>query len=391
MDISRQFPPFDLAHLLQTIFQPKEKEKLCILIDLDNPAEVVDFAFTKNDAFPVQQKAYDVFFQGLQSGVMKQLNLECCDLFAYETTGGSNLELPSVATAPSGIVHDIEDIYSSYDIVLCVSTYSATAPLTAAAKKHKFRGATLHGLNEIIVQTGLSVDYNAVSSEAERLRLGMTRAERIAIDFEVENLHLQLVIELGGQEAQKSHGLCHRAPDIVNLPAGEVYFVPVDAEGSFPMKFEEGTLACFHVEKGRVVKATLIRGDSEIIDQFQAKLDEDPAIGILGEIGFGTQILPWSGSDIQDEKIFGTFHLATGRNDHLDGVVTKDHFSNPRNATHEDILFSSAKTPEVQVKQVRITRSSQDVVLIENYEPTAYLWNLRKAPGVKYEFSKCIL
>jgi aminopeptidase len=381
MDVSKQFPPFDLTRLLQTIFQPGEKERLCILIDLDNPAEVVHFAFTKNDGCAVQKKAHDVFFQGLQQGVMEQLDLACCDLFAYETTGGSNLELPSVATAPNGIVHDMDrDIYSSYDIILCVSTHSATAPLTAAAKKYGFRGATLHGLNEIILQTGLSVDYLEVSSEAEKLRQGMTQAERIEIDFEVENLSLQLSIELAGQEAQKSHGLCRVAPDIVNLPAGEVYFVPVNAEGSFPIKFEDGTLAHLDVERGRVVNATLIRGDADSVNRFKEKLHDDPAVGILGEIGFGTQILPWSGSDIQDEKVFGTFHLATGRNDHLDGTVTKDLFNNPRNATHEDILFSSAKTPEIQVRQVRMVRKSQIVVLIENYEPTAYLWNLRKVP-----------
>ena len=42
-------------------------------------------------------------------------------------------------------------------------------------------------------------------------------------------------------------------------------------------------------------------------------------IGALGELGFGTQVLPFSGRDIQDEKILGTIHVATGRDDHLGG------------------------------------------------------------------------
>ncbi len=54
--------------------------------------------------------------------------------------------------------------------------------------------------------------------------------------------------DLDGQEAQKSHGLCQgMTPDVANLPAGEVYFVPVDANGQFPMKYEDGTLGVLEV------------------------------------------------------------------------------------------------------------------------------------------------
>ena len=67
----------------------------------------------------------------------------------------------------------------------------------------------------------------------------------------------------------------------------------------------------------------------------------------MGELGFGTQKLPVSGRDIQDEKIFGTFHIATGRSDHLGGGITPDSFEHKGNATHDDILYSPTKTPEI--------------------------------------------
>ena len=60
-----------------------------------------------------------------------------------------------------------KDIYPNYDIILTVSTFSATAPLTAKCKEFGFRGATLHGLNQIILDSGLSVNYDEVSEEAE--------------------------------------------------------------------------------------------------------------------------------------------------------------------------------------------------------------------------------
>jgi aminopeptidase len=373
---TRQFPTFDLGRLMNTVFEPTFKEKVCILIDLPNPAEIIDLAFLKRAGYPAQKKAHEVFYRGL-----KEMGFKTCDILAYETTGGNNLDLPQIATAPNGSLYDFNhEIYSYYDIILCISSYSATAPLTEAAKKFGFRGATLHGLNDVILQTGLSVDYAQVSRDAEKLRQGMTEADSIEIDFIVDNIHCRLFVELGCQEAQKSHGLCHVAPDIVNLPAGEVYFVPHDAFGSFPIKFEDGTLAILEVEEGRAVHAKLVRGRQGVVDLYQAKLDSDPATGILGEIGFGTQILPPSGSDIQDEKIFGTFHLAAGRNDHLDGHVTKERFINPLNATHEDILFSKTKTPEILVRQVRMHRHGATEVLIENNQPAPYLWGMLEAP-----------
>jgi hypothetical protein len=374
-----KFPPFDLSRLLKTVFNPQKNEKICILIDLKNPKDVINFEFLKNDKLPVQKKAHDIFYQGLRNGLMQELGVTKCDLFAYETTGGSNLELPDRVISTDGENLSLENaIYRHYDIILFITNFSATAPATAAAKKYGFRGATMHGMNDIILSSGLAVDYNQVSKEAETLRQGMTHSDSADINFEVENKSYHLHIDLGRQDAQKSHGICHRA-EIANLPAGEVYFVPLDASGSFPMKFEEDakTIGLMHVKNCRIEKATLIRGNQKLIDVLQQKFDSDPATGILGELGFGTQVLPYAGSDIQDEKIFGTFHLARGRNDHLNGDVTKERFKFSRNASHDDILFSSTKTPEITVKKVVLNRNGKSITIIENYEPTEYLLDLK--------------
>src|ERR1700675_543720 len=126
---TRQFPPFNLERLLQTVFAPKKGEKLCILIDLEQPGDVVNFAFLQKN-LPVQKNAYEIFYQGLRQGVMQHLGLAACDFFAYKVTGGSNLELPGQAMTPAGKTVDFQrDIYPVYNIILCISTYSATAPL----------------------------------------------------------------------------------------------------------------------------------------------------------------------------------------------------------------------------------------------------------------------
>ena len=66
-------------------------------------------------------------------------------------------------------------------------------------------------------------------------------------------------------------------------------------------------------------------------------------------------------------------HVATGRSDHLGGRLTPDLFANKKNATHDDILFSPSKTPEINVPQVRMRRGGKIEVLIENFAPAAYM------------------
>jgi aminopeptidase len=373
----REFPPFDLARLLGTAFEPTRGCRVGILIDFDEPAELIkDFSFLKRDGFPVQKSAHRYFYQGLRDGALESLGMTGGEIFAFRCTHGSNLDLEDDVWDTTGRHLSLDrDIYPHYDLILCISTFSATAPLTAKCKEFGFRGATLHGLNEVILNSGLAVDYHEVSADAERLRLALTKADSVEIDFALEDGRvLTAWLGLGGQEAQKSHGLClGSTPDIANLPAGEVYFVPCDAHGQFPMKYEDGTLGLLDVENRCIVRSTLIQGNQATVDAHNQRLKDDPMTGTLGELGFGTQVLPVSGADIQDEKVLGTCHLATGRDDHLGGDILPSMFKKHENSTHDDILFAPHKTPNFNIRQVRMTRGEQAEILIENFRPSRYL------------------
>ena len=374
--LEREFREFNLVRLLSSVFQPTQGKRFCILIDLPDLAEAKGLAYLQNPDRPIQQRAYEHFHLGLKDGGLLTLGATGGEIFAYEQTGGSNLDMPDLCVDMSGRELSLErDVYSKYDIILCISTFSATAPLTAHAKKFGFRGATLHGVNDVILNSGLAVDYAAVSRDAETLRSAMTRADWVEIDFTVENgPDMTVRLELGQQEAQKSHGLCRGdTPDVANLPAGEVYFVPQGAEGCFPLKYEDGTLGKLTVTGGCIIKSELIEGKQSTIDAHNAKLADDPMTGVLGELGFGTQVLPVSGADIQDEKVLGTCHLATGRDDHLGGHITPDQFKRHQNATHDDILFAPHKTPNFDIKQARMHRDGVTTVLIEHFQPSKYL------------------
>lgn len=371
----KPFPPFNLARLLKTVFDPDAGEKVCILIDLDDPRGVQDFKFLENPDLTIQRHAYEKFYLGFKEGILDELGLTGGEMYAYKRTGGSNLDLPEDCYDIEGNHLSLEeDVYKPYDLILCISSESATAPLTASAKQIGFRGATMHGMNDIILRSGLAVNYNEVSVQAEKLRLSMTNADWAEIDFAVGDTTYTLKLILDRQDAQKSHGLClGKEPDIANLPAGEVYFVPAGAEGQFPMLYDDGSIGIMNVSGGRIQSAELLSGEQSTIDAHNAKMTSDPVTGEIGELGFGTQTLPVSGRDIQDEKILGTVHVATGRSDHLGGHLTPDLFAEAQNATHDDILFAPHKTPMVNVPEVRVHRNGETHVVIENFQPAAYL------------------
>ncbi|MCB1079969.1 MAG: hypothetical protein KDM64_19270, partial [Verrucomicrobiae bacterium] len=246
----REFPPFSLTRLLGTVFEPTEGCRICLLIDLEDMSLMKDYGFLQADGHEVQKKAYEEFYLGLKDGGLEALGMTGGEMFAYPMTYGSNLDLKDECYDAAGRQLSLDrDIYPHYDLILCLSTYSATAPLTAKCKEYGFRGATMHGVNDIILSSGLAVDYNDVSADAEKLRLALTGADAIEIDFALEDGRvLTAWLGLDGQEAQKSHGLCKgRTPDIANLPAGEVYFVPTNARGQFPMKYSDGTLGVLDV------------------------------------------------------------------------------------------------------------------------------------------------
>ncbi|MFP6888132.1 MAG: hypothetical protein VB997_11235 [Opitutales bacterium] len=223
---------------MATSFGPGEGDgdRLCILLDLPDLALMRGLAFLREDGFQVQKYAHDVFHLGFAEGVLEELNYRRNAFYALKSTGGSNLDPADEATDADGTTLSLaRDVCPNFDLILAITDYSLTAPLTAMAKRYGFRGATLHGLNETILETGLSVDYREVSVQAERFRTALTKADAFEINFVTRGETTTIRIECAGQEAQKSHGLCPRGTaDVANLPAGEVYFVPTGAEGAFP-------------------------------------------------------------------------------------------------------------------------------------------------------------
>jgi hypothetical protein len=155
--------------------------------------------------------------------------------------------------------------------------------------------------------------------------------------------------------------------------------VPDSADGVFPFKYDDGTIGLLHVEDGAIQRSQFVYGNYAEIEAHNQRLLDDPMVGAIGELGFGTQVLPFSGRDIQDEKILGKIHVATGRDDHLGGKITPDLFKTHKNASHDDVLYAPHKTPEIRLQEARMIRDGVSTVLIRHYQPAEYFVDLLQA------------
>ena len=103
-----------------------------------------------------------------------------------------------------------------------------------------------------------------------------------------------------------------------NMPSGEVYTSPVEDSAQGWVEFtypaihlgREVTGVRFEIENGRVVKASAEKNEDFLL----AMLDTDEGARLLGEFAIGTNygIQQFTGSILYDEKIGGSFHVATG-------------------------------------------------------------------------------
>ena len=121
-DDLKTFPPFSLARLLKTVFDPEVGEKVCILIDLDDPQKIKNFAFLEDSSLTIQRHAYEKFYLGLKNGIAEEIGLIGGEMYAYKRTRGSNLDLPENCYDVEGTRLNFEEaIYKPYDLVLCIS------------------------------------------------------------------------------------------------------------------------------------------------------------------------------------------------------------------------------------------------------------------------------
>lgn len=195
------------------------------------------------------------------------------------------------------------------------------------------RIATMPGIKEKMFQGGaMQADYEQVAALALKLANKLTAATEAV----VEKDGCRLTMSLAGRQGAACTGMCHEPGAFGNLPAGEAFIAPLEgtAEGTVII---DGSFAGLG-ELAGPLKLTFSAGQLVAIEgpdkeRLHALLGDDPLARNLAELGIGTnEKARIIGVVLEDEKVYGTVHLALGSNDgfggnvaagiHVDGIVT---------------------------------------------------------------------
>jgi len=223
------------------------------------------------------------------------------------------------------------------DVVLAPTTKSLThTQARTDATEADARVATLPGITDGVFLMGLDADYESIAAESERLLDQVAGCEQIRVTTE---LGTDITFDLGDRAWQLDTGIVHEPGQMSNLPAGEIFVSPEDANGRFVVdgtmmphgKLDEGQTLEFEVEDGYVTEVS----DDAVREDLEAAADEvgEDAYN-LAELGIGSNLAVEElvGSVLLDEKAAGTVHIAIGDDHgiggdthapiHLDGILT---------------------------------------------------------------------
>ncbi|MEM3022182.1 MAG: aminopeptidase [Candidatus Bathyarchaeia archaeon] len=209
------------------------------------------------------------------------------------------------------------------DVVICPTEYSLTH--TQARKEACEAGAriaTMPGITEGMFSEGaMTADYRELAELTVKVAELLTKAETAVI----ENGGKRLTLSLKGRKALASTGLIHRPGEFGNLPTGEAYIAPVEGTANGEL-IVDGSVAGIGILRSPLrieVKGGIavgIFGDSAA--ELERILGGGGEARNVAELGIGTKRKArLIGIALEDEKIYGSIHIALGDNSTFGGTV----------------------------------------------------------------------
>ncbi len=227
----------------------------------------------------------------------------------------------------------VREMMLASDVVVIPTSKSLTH--TQAKKDACAEGArvaTMPGITEDMYFKGpINADYSEVKALTKRLTNLLDTAKEAVIKKD----GCSLKMSLEGRNGVPSTGIYREKGQSGNLPSGEAYIAPLEGTGSGEVIVDgsfagigilESPLKLFF-EKGKLVDV-----EGEHRQMLLDLLGDNPLARNLAELGIGTnKKARVTGVTLEDEKIYGTVHVALGSNDtfggtvaagiHLDGVI----------------------------------------------------------------------
>lgn len=215
----------------------------------------------------------------------------------------------------------VAEAMRSADVALCATSKSLThtnARIEATAQGT--RVITMPGITLDMIESGAA---GADLVQVERLTTVLTEKLSKASTAVIEKEGCRLVLDLAGRLGISSPGIFRESGSSGNFPSGEAFIAPREggAEGSTII---DGSMVGIgllddplevSLSKGKLVELKGKHAPGLSI------LFETPENATIAELGIGTnEAARLTGVILEDEKIYGTVHIAFGTNTSFGGV-----------------------------------------------------------------------
>lgn len=227
---------------------------------------------------------------------------------------------------------EVAEAMKEFDIIICPTSTSIThTNAKINAVKSGARLASMPGITEDMFEKGaITADYKEVEKLTLKFQKLLTEAKKAKI---VKDKYI-LEMDLKDRDGVASTGIYKNPGEAGNLPSGEAYIAPIEDSANGEIIIDGSMVGVGILESPLYVK--IQNGKiSELKGKDKDKLDilfETEENKTIGELGIGTNPQArLTGVILEDEKIYGTIHIAFGTNTsfggvnkancHLDGIV----------------------------------------------------------------------
>ncbi len=228
----------------------------------------------------------------------------------------------------------VSEAMRNSDIVICPTAKSLThTNARINAVKNNARVGTMPGITEdMFLKGAITADFVRVEEITKKLADMLSEAKTARI----EKNGLVLTLGLEGRNGVPSPGVYKTPGTGGNLPSGEAYIAPIETMAEGETIIDGSMVGIGKLEEPLYVK---MKGGklTKIEGKHSEKLDilfRNENNGTIAELGIGTNekaIL--CGVILEDEKVYGTVHIAFGTNTsfggvnkadcHMDGIILK--------------------------------------------------------------------
>lgn len=220
----------------------------------------------------------------------------------------------------------------NFDVIICPTSTSIThTNAKINAIKAGARLASMPGITEEMFEEGaITADYNEVEALTLKFTDLLSKAKTAKI---IKEGHI-LQMWLENRKGIPSTGIYKNPGEAGNLPSGEAYIAPKE-DSAYGSMIIDGSMVGVGILKSplyiEVKDGKLVKLEGEDAHKLQILFDNENN-ATLGELGIGTNpAARLTGVILEDEKIYGTVHIAFGTNTsfggnnkadcHLDGVI----------------------------------------------------------------------